>query len=83
MDEFQLEQRTDNEPLGVMILSEIAEQENIDPIEVSPKLYTAIDTDALEELFFGETDGPTRVDFTYAGHRVTIQGDDIVQITVE
>ena len=83
MDEFQLEQRADNEPLGAMILSEIAEQEDIDPIEVSPKLYTAIDTDALEALFFGETDGPTRVEFTYAGHQVAIQGDEVVQITVE
>ena len=83
MSEPLLEQRAGNESLRTMILSEVAEQEDIDPTDLSPQLYTVIDTDALEELFFGETDGFVRVEFTYVGHQVTVQGDEVVQIEVE
>lgn len=83
MGETSLEQRPGNDPLSTMILSEVAEQEDIDPIDLSPPIYTAIDTDALEKLFFGKTDGFARVEFTYAGHQILIQGDEVVQIEVE
>lgn len=72
-----------DERLSTTILSEIAEQDEIDPVEVSPELYTAIDTDALESLFFGTSNGPVKVEFSHAGHLVTIRGDEIVQVTVE
>lgn len=66
-----------------MILFGVAEQEGIDPVNLSPSISTAIDTDALEKLFVGETNGFTLVKFAYAGHQITIQGDESVQIEVE
>lgn len=78
---MELSARTDR--LSTMILEEIAAQNGVDPVEVSPKLYTVIDTDALESLFFGETGGPAKVEFPYAGHQVTIEGDEIVRVIVE
>lgn len=83
MGAHQMEEPTEKERLSTMILSEVAEEENLDPIEVSPKLYTAIDTDALEALFSGTLNGPAKVEFQYAGHHVIVRGDEIVQVTVE
>lgn len=83
MSEPVLEQRSGNDPLSMMILSEVADQEDIDPIDLSPKLSTVIDTDALETLFFDGTDEFTRVEFTYGDHRVTIQGDALIEVEVE
>lgn len=78
-----MEHRAGTERLSTMILEVIAEQDDIDPIDVSPKLYTVIDTDALESLFFCPPTGPLKVEFQYAGYQVTIHGDEIVQVTVE
>ena len=78
-----METYAENERLSTMILSAIAEQDEIDPVEVSPKLHTAVDIDALESLFFDTSNGPVKVEFSHAGHQVTIHGNEIVQVNVE
>lgn len=83
MGETRLEHRAPDEPLSTMLLYVVAEQTDIDPIDISPPLSTVIDTDALEALFSSGSGGFSRLEFTYAGHRVTVQGDEIVQIRVE
>lgn len=83
MGETRLERRAPDEPLSTKLLYEVAEQTDIDPVDISPPLSTVIDTDALEALFSGGSGGFSRVEFTYVGHRVTVQGEEIVQIRVE
>lgn len=83
MSEFPLDQRPGKDPLSTAILSEVAAREGVDPIDVSPPIYTVIDPDALEKLFSGGTGGFTSVEFTYADHRISIRGDDVVRIEVE
>lgn len=83
MSDSPLAQRAGKDPLSTAILSEVAAVEDVDPIDVSPPISTAIDTDALEELFLGESDGFTRVEFTYADHRIRVQGAEVVSIEVE
>lgn len=70
------------ESLTTQLVLAIARQENVDPLELSPPLYDAIDLDGLAALFCGSQDGFVRVEFTYAGHHVTIEGDEDVQIKV-
>lgn len=70
------------ESLTTRVATEIAERKGIDPINLSPPLNTVIDPDALEALFCGENDGGVRVEFTYAGHQITITGDQDIQIDV-
>lgn len=82
MGEPTLEQRPGNDPLSTLILAEVAEREDIDPVDLSPPISTVIDTDALEALFFEGTDGFARLQFTYAGHEITVLGDEVVRIEV-
>lgn len=83
MSEFPLDQRSGKDSLSTAILSEVAALEGVDPIDISPPFYTAIDPDALEKLFSGGTGGFTSVEFTYADHRISIQRDDVIRIDVE
>lgn len=83
MGEPELELRNESDRLSTLILYEVAEQADVNPSDLSPPIARVIDTDALEALFAEGSDGFSRVEFTYAGHRVQIQGDEIVQINVE
>lgn len=65
------------------IILKVADRRGVDPLELSPPLQTAIDTDALESLFSEERDGFVRVEFTYLGYTVTIEGKSEPQVTVE
>lgn len=68
--------------LTTSLILEIAEEEGVDPIELSPPLNTVIDLDGLKALFRDSKDGFVRVEFTYAGHLITIEGDENVHIEV-
>lgn len=70
------------ESLTTSLILEIAEQEGVDPVDLSPPLNSAINLDGLRALFCGTQDGFVRVEFTYAGHHITIEGDEDVQIEV-
>lgn len=66
--------------LGTEIVKQVAEQKGVDPLELNPCLYDAIDPGALVGLVSG-TDGPLRVTFSYHGYTITV--DEGGTITVD
>lgn len=70
------------ESLTTKLILEVAKEEGVDPVDLSPPLNTAIDFDSLEALFSGNRDGLVRVEFTYAGHLITIKDDEDIRIEV-
>lgn len=68
----------DQTPVSVRVVEAVAAREGIDPLEVSPPLYDAIDPTALDALF-APTGSANRtsgtVSFTYRGHRVRVESD--------
>ena len=69
----------ENLPTGKVIYS-VAAAEGVDPLDLSQPLSEVIDTDALDSLFqHGDFDG--RVEFTYQGYQILVEGDGQVSIT--
>ncbi|AGB17213.1 hypothetical protein Halru_2635 [Halovivax ruber XH-70] len=70
--------------LGVEIVSEIADREDVDATALTPPLHDVIDTDALESLFepTATTDrvGPGTVSFLYHGYDVTVTATGDVRV---
>ena len=64
------------EPVSIRTVRRIARLEGVDPAELHPPLYEAIDPEALDSLFDSadETDriGSVTVEFEYCGYRVTV-----------
>ena len=71
------------EALTTRVVTEIADREGVDPLELSPPLNAVIDGDAIEALFAGENRDQVELEFTYADHRVTLVGADDVRIETE
>lgn len=69
----------------VEIVNRIAAHEDVDPLEIEPKLYDVVDTDALVALVEGTEGRPNRerlrVNFRYCGYVVTVMGSG--EITLE
>ncbi|MDZ5810964.1 HalOD1 output domain-containing protein [Halorubrum sp. AD140] len=62
------------------IVGKIADREGVDPVELTPPLFEAIDPDALGEIAAAPpTAGQTevRVTFPYNGYEVTVGPDDV------
>lgn len=78
-----VDQANGGESVCRRVLSKIAEVENTDPIDVSPRLQTVINPDALEKLISRGSDEFVKVEFSYASHQVTVEGDETVQVRVE
>lgn len=69
--------------VSMNIVQAIADHKGIDPMELSPPLYEAIDTDALERVVTSIKNGPPtelRITFTYDGYDVRIAGSEIDRI---
>lgn len=69
--------------LTTAIVDAIADREGVEPVELRPPLNTAIDLDALADLVTGENVEMVRVEFTYNDHRITIEDDEEVRISIE
>ena len=72
-----------DESLSVTVVREIAAHDGVDPTELSPPLFHAIDPAALDALFEPtESGGPRtgRVTFVYDGKRITVDSDGAVEI---
>ncbi|MCU4752156.1 hypothetical protein OB919_09195 [Halobacteria archaeon AArc-curdl1] len=65
------------------IVQEIADSKEIDPIEVTPPLHSAIDVEALERLFASTKDGPRSGHVTFEYNDCTIQVSADMDTTVE
>lgn len=62
------------------IVSNVAEQTGTDVLDLSP-LNDSVDTDALTALLRSEA--TSKVEFSYEGHTVVVDGDGRVQVTDE
>lgn len=64
--------------VGTEIVEQIAACEGVDPVDLDVRLYDRIDLDALEALTTGTSDqqlqANLRVEFTYHGYVVTVDG---------
>jgi hypothetical protein len=65
------------------VVNEIAEKEDVDPLELTPPLFDVIDSDALGQIF-ATTSSTGRMDvkvtFSYNGYDVTVCGDGCVSV---
>jgi hypothetical protein len=60
-----------------MVVHEVAEQEGVPPEALDQPLYDAIDPDALDSLFRGETG---QISFEYHGYDVTVAHSGTVSL---
>lgn len=65
--------------LSTRILESVAEARGCSPLDLERPLYDAVDPDALDALFSGESRFGT-VQFTYLGYRVTASSDGEVSV---
>lgn len=61
------------------VIQAVSRHTDTGPLELPP-LYQAVDPDALNDLVANSTDALDAIQFTYAGHSVTVQGDGTVTI---
>lgn len=69
------------EPIVVRIVEAVADREGVDPLELSPTLSDVIDPESMEDLVIDRTTGlardEVRLEFTYSGYDVTVDGGDV------
>lgn len=61
------------------VVERVAAAEGVDPLELQPPLFDAIDADAMDSLF-ESANSATKLQFTYHGYNVTIDGDYNVEL---
>ncbi|UIP01087.1 hypothetical protein Hbl1158_06985 [Halobaculum sp. CBA1158] len=65
--------------IDVRVAEAVARAEGVDPTELKPHLYDAIDTEALDRVLESmEPDASVR--FRFHGYRVVVRGDDTVSV---
>ena len=77
--------------LSFEVISAVAEQEGIDPMEIEPPeydaLYDVINPEALDSLFAPREDGTSRgsgqVEFVFCGYHVVVTSDGDVEVLEE
>lgn len=69
-------------PPSRAVVEAVAAAEGVDPTELSPPLYTAIDPDVLDSIFSdGRGAHPTgQLVFEYLGYEVTVRPDGEVSV---
>lgn len=71
------------ESITETVIMKVAEAEGVGPLEIPP-LEDAVDTDALESLFsdtwVDEGQRDVRVEFSYCGYEIAVEGDRGVEI---
>lgn len=67
-------------PASERVIETVAVREGIDPVDLEPPLYEAIDTEALDAVFTAPGDGTAtslEVAFTYCGYDLRVTRDDV------
>ncbi|WP_323191885.1 HalOD1 output domain-containing protein [Halostella sp. PRR32] len=69
-------------PVGVEIAKRIASIEDVDPTDLEPPLYDAIDLDALDAFLRSSHPDETTVEFRYEQYSITVDsaGDVCVDV---
>lgn len=72
----------EDDPPSRAVVAAVAEAEGVDPTELSPPLYTAIDPDVLDTIFQAGSDpeGTGHLVFEYLGYEVTVLPDGEVRV---
>ena len=69
---------------SLRIVETVANAEGIDPVELEPPLYDAVDPNAIDDLFAATTtSNPSRngrLNFRYRGYDVTVRADGTVSL---
>ncbi|KZN24599.1 hypothetical protein A4G99_09560 [Haladaptatus sp. R4] len=75
----------DGERPSTAVVNAIADHEDASPDEIGPRLYDAVDPDALDSLFRPRVDGQVRIGgkavFSYRGYEITYESDGMIHIT--
>lgn len=66
----------DSSDVTVEIVSAIADREGIEPMDLEPPLYDAIDPDALTAIMNVDPATELTLSFNYVGYRVTVIADE-------
>lgn len=69
---------------GEQVVEAVAERESVDPVELTPPLYTAIEVDALDSLIAHAISRPDgtgiRIEFSYRGYDIAVEDDRTIEI---
>lgn len=70
-------------PLSERVIDTVAEHEGVDPVDLDPRLYRAVDPDALDQLFsFSQrTDADLEIAFRYSDYEVVARSDGELSIS--
>jgi len=74
---------TDGGAVCVRVVTEIADREGVDPVELTPRLHSVIDSEALDSLFqpTPKRDGESGfVEFQYQGYQVRVDASGDVEV---
>lgn len=72
--------QTSTNSLTVTVVEQIANRENVDPLELPP-LHDAIDPEALDALFDKPDSAVDGIAFHYHGYEVVVEGPERVRVT--
>ena len=68
----------DGESIHLAIVREVAAFEGVHPVELTPPLHEAVDTDALDALVRSSCD--VSIEFVYGGYGVLVEGPGRVTV---
>lgn len=70
-----------------MVTREVAKHERVDPVALKPRFNNVVDADALESLLSHsaarEYRSDIRIEFSYCGYDIAVEGDRTVEIQNE
>lgn len=67
------------------LVTKVADRKDTNPMDLQPSLYEVVDLEALDTLFASRSSGMPRdtngrVEFTYEGLRVRVEGEGTIDI---
>ena len=73
------------ESVSVSVVRAVAAREDVQPVQLTPPLHDAVDTDALDALFRSvdpdDANSDVRVEFPYRGYTVLVENPGQVVVT--
>lgn len=83
MNESNRQVTVPTDSVTARVVGAVADEEGVDPTELSTPLFEAVDPDALEDVFPTPPDADVvgRIEFTYCGYDVTV--DSHGEVTVD